>query len=1803
MTGKHLPTLRFRVTVAAFAVAVLALLAGSAAYAAPANDNFPGIDLTGSPLPINVQVDSTGATKQAGEPNHAGFPGGASVWWTWQPPAPGNYVISTAGSSFDTLLGVYAGNTVVTLTTIVSNDDYGGTRQSQVVLNVPVVTTYRIAVDGYSGATGTVKLGITVAPPPPANDNFPNATSLSGALPITVSGPAATNAFATKEASEPYHAGNAGGASVWWKWTSAGPAKITISTAGSNFDTLLAVYTWNNGSPPFPANVTLVASNDQFGGTNQSQVTFNAAAATYYIAVDGFMGSAGNIKLTVRLAAAPGNDDLVGLPATYQLTAVLPISVTGSNIEATHERAGASPEPNHAANAGIASVWWTWTAPAGFNGKVTVTTEGSNFDTLLAVYQGTGYPSLLLAENNNFGAVITSQTSFNAVAGTTYSIAVDGYSFAWTNTGYIKLLLVQAPANDDFSDATPITGALPVTVSGVNRFASKESVPDSEPNHAGMLGGSSVWWYWDAPGNITATVSTEGSNFDTLLAVYTRAGAVPPFANLNPPVNQNDNYSVLTNTSQVTFDATGGVRYYIAVDGQSAVSGYIVLTVAEAPGNAFPIYFDLGNALPTSASGTNRYASVAGQPLYPDYPAVVGGSSVWWGWTAPADGTVTISTEGSDFNTLLTVYPAPSWPTAIAWNDDVGYATTSKVSFPAVSGTLYYIAVDGWNALYGNITLNISGPPDNDDIANAFPITDPLPATTTGSNRYASREPLEPYHAFNNGGTSVWWSWQATSDGKVTVTTDGSDFNTVLAVYTGNTMSTLSKVIAENDDFAGLPTSQVTFFAVSSTTYMIVVDGSFGQSGNVMLTVASPPANDDFDKATALASALPASATGSNQNASREGGEPEFLVEYGGGSVWWSWTAPSSGKVVVSTLDSDFNTVLAVYSGAPISVANYLAGNNDYNNQVTSQLTFNAVAGTVYHIAVDGLAGRWGNISLDLRAASAPVNDDFANAIALTGALPICTTGSNVDASKEALEPQHAGNAGGTSVWWYWTAPSGFNGKVAVSTSGSSFRTVLAVYVGTSVVALTPIAQSDDGQASFSAIANTTYMIVVDGLGGAAGDIILSLAPKPANDDFANAIVLPNALPVSTTGTNVGASKETSVPTQGFSPTEPDHAGNSGGASVWWSFTPVNTEYVTISTYGSDFDTLLAVYESTGMMLMSVLNGSNNDFIERTSQVDIEVEAGTTYYIAVDGSNDGTGARTGNIALAIRPFANPDLEITAITHSPATPNPTQSVTFTVTVRNNSAADAGFLEIGLFTNRVPEPTIDLPADQTRTLSVVPANSSADVTFTILSAPAAGDYIAWAYADHSDNIVESNEGNNAGPMPSGYAWSVKPSPPVISSSASPPPGQVGSAFTYAITASNSPTSYAATNPPPGLSVDPATGVVSGTPTSSGTYSMSVTATNAGGASSPVAVTVTISPPPQPEITSPTSAPGTVGLAFSYTITATNSPNAFAATGLPAGLSVDTATGVISGTPTTAGSSSVTLTASTALGASGSATVSISIVAAPPTVTSALTATGVQDTAFSYTITATGTTPIIYSASNLPSGLTISGDQITGTPTVYGTYVVSLTATNSAGSDTQALVITLGNPTDNDNDGFSNELEIAVGTDPNSAAATPFAENKPAGTAQPMGITSFKLKLDFSGKANADAIGLSGFLPSSLAPASQTMVVDIGGIVKVFALDAKGSSPKGNESIKVTSKSGKISFKEKLSKGSYASALADEGLTVEDSQGEKKIKTVVVTVLYDNTLFKKEQFVEFAAQAGKSGSAKGIGTEGSSMALPGR
>ena len=150
---------------------------------------------------------------------------------------------------------------------------------------------------------------------------------------------------------------------------------------------------------------------------------------------------------------------------------------------------------------------------------------------------------------------------------------------------------------------------------------------------------------------------------------------------------------------------------------------------------------------------------------------------------------------------------------------------------------------------------------------------------------------------------------------------------------------------------------------------------------------------------------------------------------------------------------------------------------------------------------------------------------------------------------------------------------------------------------------------------------------------------------------------------------------------------------------------------------------------------------------------------------------------------------------------------------------------------------------------------------------------------------------------------------PQPPVITS-ASSATGQVGQVFGYQITASNNPTLFSAFGLPGGLTVNTNTGVISGTPTAAGSFSAQIMAANAGGTNT-ASLNITIQPP-TPVITSANSATGRVWQTFSYQITADNAPSVFGATGLPSGLSVNTTNGLISGTPTIAGSFAAELSA---------------------------------------------------------------------------------------------------------------------------------------------------------------------------------------------------------------------------------------------------------------------------------------------------
>jgi len=169
---------------------------------------------------------------------------------------------------------------------------------------------------------------------------------------------------------------------------------------------------------------------------------------------------------------------------------------------------------------------------------------------------------------------------------------------------------------------------------------------------------------------------------------------------------------------------------------------------------------------------------------------------------------------------------------------------------------------------------------------------------------------------------------------------------------------------------------------------------------------------------------------------------------------------------------------------------------------------------------------------------------------------------------------------------------------------------------------------------------------------------------------------------------------------------------------------------------------------------------------------------------------------------------------------------------------------------------------------------------------------------------------------------------PSAPVINSGISVS-AQVGTGFTYQITATNSPSSFEVLGTPYWMSVNNQTGVISGVPSAPGSLTVQMVASNAGGDSSPVTLAIAVAPAANtPIVTSSQTASGQIGTSFTYQIAATGSPTSYLAKGLPPGLTLNAATGAISGTPSSSGTYPVSVSAVNSNGQGASVTVSITI-----------------------------------------------------------------------------------------------------------------------------------------------------------------------------------------------------------------------------------------------------------------------------------
>jgi hypothetical protein len=228
--------------------------------------------------------------------------------------------------------------------------------------------------------------------------------------------------------------------------------------------------------------------------------------------------------------------------------------------------------------------------------------------------------------------------------------------------------------------------------------------------------------------------------------------------------------------------------------------------------------------------------------------------SVWYSYTSPADGAVTLDACDATFDDVIATYTGTALTafTAGPSVDDACNDLGAKVSLQVKAGVTVWIAIAGVEGGEGTFTLvaHAETVPPNDAFVDAIALK---PGRVQGSNTLATRELGEPAVA-EGGGGSVWYRYRTNTRQRVTLDTSNSSFDTVLGVFTGD-LGTLRR-IASNDDGGVADTSLLSFTAVPRRTYWILVDGyesgrgsfelglSDGSVAGYGVTLAEPQSTD-----------------------------------------------------------------------------------------------------------------------------------------------------------------------------------------------------------------------------------------------------------------------------------------------------------------------------------------------------------------------------------------------------------------------------------------------------------------------------------------------------------------------------------------------------------------------------------------------------------------------------------------------------------------------------------------------------------------------------------------------------------------------------------------------------------------------------------------------------------------------------------------------------------------------------------------------------------------------------------------------
>lgn len=721
-------------------------------------------------------------------------------------------------------------------------------------------------------------------------------------------------------------------------------------------------------------------------------------------------------------------------------------------------------------------------------------------------------------------------------------------------------LLAAPPANDNKANATVLTGANVV----VNADCAEATL------ESGDFAQKTMWWQWTAPASGRVTVDTVGSAAaylavqvwlkETSGAVIGRV-AYDDGEQFTPSYRPSVSFSVvqgttyLISTGTVNTSATTALRLEVILDSNNVVGGMPFTQPVTMANDAFSQRLTLTGS--TAASMAHNYSATieAGEPT------ASGIRTFWWSYTPAANGRLSLSTVNSDaISKNLGVYLGGAVNSLkLLEKDSTSYSTNDlSITIPVTAGTTYQISLGSFESASSSGTLILSLSLDtNADVSGlniphpagmagdtfaSRPLLTGAQVSAIGYSRPATAEAGEPAALGTN---TLWWTYRPASDGRVTLTTDGSTtFSKNVGAYLGSTLSGLREVGYRSTSYSDYNPG-FSFPVTADTDYQIAVGSFNSEVGHVVITLTLDAAadvtdlnipnpatiqNDAFAQRVAL-NGKEVSAIGYTASATNEIGEP---AASGARSLWWTYTPPTAGRLTISTQGSDnFGKTVAVYLGNSLAglrlVANVVA--NQYNSSTGNVVSFSlpVTANTDYQVSLGNIdsyeAGDAAVISfsldddtdindLNLGSPAAAANDLFASSTVLSGEV-VSGIGYATGAVREALEPATTKER---TLWWSWTAPN--NGLAMVDTTGSdtssggsSIEKWVSVWTGSSLSGLSQVAlstRSTTPSVLFEITAGQVYRIAVGNNTNTAfptSSVVMSIVSAPSSPVLAAPLV------------------------------------------------------------------------------------------------------------------------------------------------------------------------------------------------------------------------------------------------------------------------------------------------------------------------------------------------------------------------------------------------------------------------------------------------------------------------------------------------------------------------------------------------------------------------------------------------------------------------------------------------------------------------------------------------------------------------